>query len=751
MTHTAMRQELKAFYWNNNNIDRAREFAARCFAILDELATPELSVMEQKLLQYRVIAREFDPVIFPHCPFYYEPGTMTSVSDGARYAKGSNFIQASGWVYQRNQQVFQDQNPALWERTQAQKRELLYLICGPYNDVSQHFNFNNRPILEGGLKSVYEKAQAALAETTDPQEREFLQGVMEGMRILRTCAERFADKAVAMLAGEKDPEARENLERIAATARRVPWEAPKTLYEALNTLAFMRKFVGALEGVGPNTFGRVDVDLLHFYKADLEAGRLTREEARGLIGRFLVMWDCHYDHDMTMVGYADHELENTYTLGGCDGEGNPVWNDLTQFFLQATREEEVIFPKIKCRFSSESPKAYLDEINRAVIAGTSTILYQNDEATISALLGTGRSLADARDYAISGCWGIADNGSEKYDHGSYLNRLKPFEFALHILRDKMEATGLDLEAYDGCGSFDEFYAITIRNIRKLFETRLDTTRRGGQVWHKADALPIFSSTLRDCMEKRQDYTLGGGKYRDDYLLCFGLPNIVDSLLAIRKLVYESGKYTLEEYLAAVRANWQGAEELRREAIATTGFGDGGEESTAMGARFQGDLYAIASSIPGTYGGRVHIGHLTYTEIRWWGEKTLATPDGRVSGDYFSQGLTPSRLKKIPSVTDVIRTLAGMDASTMGANNVVNIILPSTRMDLNLCEAFLRSVAKSAIMSLQLNCTTREQLLDAQKKPEQYPNLIVRVCGFSARFTSLSLQWQQEVLSRNFYE
>ncbi|MBQ6990332.1 MAG: hypothetical protein IJN58_04680, partial [Clostridia bacterium] len=134
-----------------------------------------------------------------------------------------------------------------------------------------------------------------------------------------------------------------------------------------------------------------------------------------------------------------------------------------------------------------------------------------------------------------------------------------------------------------------------------------------------------------------------------------------------------------------------------------------------------------------------------------GEKTLATPDGRVSGDYFSQGLTPSRLKKIPSVTDVIRTLAGMDASTMGANNVVNIILPSTRMDLNLCEAFLRSVAKSAIMSLQLNCTTREQLLDAQKKPEQYPNLIVRVCGFSARFTSLSPQWQQEVLSRNFYE
>lgn len=302
-----------------------------------------------------------------------------------------------------------------------------------------------------------------------------------------------------------------------------------------------------------------------------------------------------------------------------------------------------------------------------------------------------------------------------------------------------------------CESFDEFYAITIRNIRKLFEIRLDTTRRGGHIWHRADALPFFSSTLRDCLEKRQDFTLGGGKYRDDYLLCFGLPNIVDSLLAIQKLVFESGKYSLTEYLGAVRKNWQGAETMRRDAMATTGFGDGGAESTAMAARFQADLYAIASSIPGTYGGKVHIGHLTYTEIRWWGEKTLATPDGRMSGDYFSQELTPSRLKKIPSVTDVINTLAGMDASTMAANNVVNIILPSTRMDLDVCEAFLRSVAKSAVMSLQLNCTTREQLLDAQKHPENHQNLIVRVCGFSARFTSLSPQWQEEVLSRNFYE
>jgi len=142
--------------------------------------------------------------------------------------------------------------------------------------------------------------------------------------------------------------------------------------------------------------------------------------------------------------------------------------------------------------------------------------------------------------------------------------------------------------------------------------------------------------------------------------------------------------------------------------------------------------------------------LTYTEIRWWGEKTLATPDGRRSGDYFSQGLTPSRLKKIPCVNDVINSLAALDPSTMAANSVVNIILPS-KIPLEGCEGFLRAAADSAIQSLQLNCTSKKELLDAQKHPEKYQNLIIRVTGFSAKFTSLSKGWQDEVISRNFYE
>ena len=171
----------------------------------------------------------------------------------------------------------------------------------------------------------------------------------------------------------------------------------------------------------------------------------------------------------------------------------------------------------------------------------------------------------------------------------------------------------------------------------------------------------------------------------------------------------------------------------------------------MGARLHRDLDAIFSTVTGTYGGHIKLGYLTYTEIRFWGNRTLPTPDGRRSGEYVAQGLTPSRLKRIAAVGDVIRSTAALDMTLTGGNSVVNVILSPVGLTLDRCEGFLRAVAASGIQSLQLNCTTREQLLDAQVHPEKYPDLIVRVTGFSAKFTSLSPEWQEEVITRNFYD
>lgn len=284
----------------------------------------------------------------------------------------------------------------------------------------------------------------------------------------------------------------------------------------------------------------------------------------------------------------------------------------------------------------------------------------------------------------------------------------------------------------------------------MFCERLRIINKGAKIWEEVDPLPVFSSLYSDCIAQKRDFTAGGARYHNDTFMLVGFPDVTDSLLAIKSLCFDKKSYTLSELLSAVRSNFENNERLRAEAIHAPGWGDGSEESCSFAKKFNSDLYALLADLRSPEGGRINLGHLTYTEMLFWGEKTLATPNGRYNGDCFSQGLTPSRLKKIRSVTDVINSFKSLSRTECAGNTVVNIILPGG-ISLDRAEAFLRASAESSVMSLQLNCVSKETLLDAQKHPEKYPDLIVRVCGFSARFTSLSAQWQDEVISRNFYD
>ncbi len=395
MHYQALRAELRTYYFRQSYEDAAAMYQAGKEA-LDALYRTDMSAYEMKEMQYRWIAAHMRPVLFPHSPFYYETGILPGFSDGARCYHGDRHI--GGWTYEKNEHRWVDQDPALWQTRLEQERQLLYLICGYYHDDAQHFQIGYRPVLEKGLRGVYEEAQKALRQAASDKERTFLHAACTGLLALREMGERFAAHARALCASAPE---NANCRRIAAAAARCPWEKPSSFFEALNVYAFLRKALSSLEGIGVNTFGRLDVDLLPFYEADLQSGRLTEEEAYALIAQFLITFDCHYDHDMPMEGYADHELENTYVLGGCDAAGRPVYHALTRMFLQASAEEKIIYPKIKCRYSAKSPAEYLALCNAPILQGTSTILYQNDDATIPALVRSGKSLTDARDYLVS--------------------------------------------------------------------------------------------------------------------------------------------------------------------------------------------------------------------------------------------------------------------------------------------------------------------------------------------------------------
>lgn len=749
MSYQAFRDELSHFYLEEVD-ERAEKFRREIYAELDQRVTDSMTGYQRKVLQYETIAERCSPVLFAQSPFYYELGSMSKLCDGAGDFHGTHH--AGGWNYDRYSHKFIDQNPELWKTREAQSQNLLYLICGPYADTRQHFYFNSKVVLHGGLRSLYENATAQLEGRCSDEEKDFLEAVCRALLCMKRISEKFSQCAEERLAIANDEEEIRTLKRIADSAMYTPWNAPRTFYEALNTLAFLRTIPGALEGIGYNSFGRMDVELYPFYVEDLKAGTLTKAEAYDLIAKFLLTWDCHYDHDMKMVGYADHELENTYTLGGCDIYGKPVWNDVTENFIRATREEKIIFPKLSVRFSESSPKAYLDAVNEDVIRGTSAVLYQNDDSSIPAMVRAGYSLEDARNYIVTGCWQLLANGCVADDEGNYINLIKPFEFSVHNLTNKMEECQLYFDPLDQAETFEDVYAITIENFRRLFKERNRMTHMGKSIWTQIDPLPLTSAAMEDCLLNRRDLTAGGCKYHHETYTCAGFPNVVDSLLAIQELCFTKKEVTLRELLHAVRNNWVGNELLRIRATRCPGWGDGSKASTELAERLNSDLYAIAMELETLWpGGRIQLGHLTYTEIRFWAEKTLATPDGRRNGEYFAQGLTPSRLHKISCVSNVINSLDALDSSKLPGNSVVNIILPSTRMTLDICESYLRAMAKTGLQCLQLNCTTKEELLDAQIHPERHRDLIVRVCGFSARFTALSPEWQQEVLTRNFYD
>ena len=196
-----------------------------------------------------------------------------------------------------------------------------------------------------------------------------------------------------------------------------------------------------------------------------------------------------------------------------------------------------------------------------------------------------------------------------------------------------------------------------------------------------------------------------------------------------------------DWLHAARRNSGGA---------SRACGAGDDESNALAARLSSDLYRLTRGLPTLFGGEFAMGYYMYTEVIWWGKLIAATPNGRHAGYYISHGVTPTRLHEIKSVTDVLRSIKAMDLEKCAANSIANVMLPLAKIDEDRMVGFIRACAKTGIEAIQINCVSRDELLAAQKDPEHYKHIIVRVTGFSCQFVMLSKEWQEEVLSRNYY-
>jgi len=742
-----LREELKNYYCKHSYRELGgANYKSPLLDIMDKYAAayPGLSAVHLKTAQYEIIADNFCPVIFKNLPFYSEMGVKIAEYDGVPG------LGAGGWLFKRNAHLFRDANPAEYNQFMAAGRNGIHLAYSPYADYDHHcFPYSN--VIENGLGQIYKQAETELKNCSNNEETEFVECAMRGLLAVKKISEKFAGAAENLQKDTSDATQRRFLGMIAKTAKEVPWRKPETFYEGLCAVWFLHEVCASIEGIGMSVIGHIDRLLGELFRRDLEAGRLTSEEAYDLICRFMVCTDSKLDLDKPVVeSFNWQEQGDTLILGGCDENGKEICNDITFMVLRAHHEQNLIYPKIHCRITRNTKQEFLDAINRCFLSGRNVISFLSDEAVIPAQVKAGKRLEDARRYAAGGCWEIILEG---YEHSAgancYFSLSRIMDMSIHD-HPELAETGVFCNKIDGAKDFEEVYRIVIGNAIRAIRQMCAIMGKNGSVWPKVSPAPFFSACLADCLKNRKDYTAGGGRYNPHGLPLTHFAILVDSLLAIRKLCFETKRHSLAELLTAVRANWEGYEALRAEALATSHFGDNLAESNALARRILDEIYDHTRDLKNERAGPFQLGLYSYRDIVDWAKINCATPDGRRAGDFLTQGLTPSRLHRSAEITSTINSGAALDLTKCPANSVLTISLPLGGIDLQTLGQLERAFAASGIGMLQMNCVDKAQLLDARKHPERHQDLIVRLYGYSARFVSLTPEMQEEFISRNIY-
>ncbi len=744
----ALIDELREFYGENGALvctDPERlAFTAQLTCKMEEFSTasPKASPYELRGHIYDLMAENFIPKFFPDSPFYGIFG-----GNGGWNKSGIGY-----WLFSYNEKQMWECDAAEFFRERGSSRQHYLLCCGPFYDA-MHNSAPHSNILKRGFRGYYEAALEARKNCRTSSEKEFADCTIRGFLAVKAILERCALEAKRKLDSlPSDSPMRRFLSPIAEHAAQAPWNPPKTFYEGLNALWFIREAAGELDGLRVNALGRPDAMLIDLYRNDLLAGRITEAEAYDLVCRFLLHGDCMYDKDMVLEQGALHENEISLTLGGCDRDGIEVFNDLTRLFLRAYSELDLIFPKPHCRFGAKSSHEYLQIIAQDLLDQRAVYSLVNDDGVIPALIRDGKTPEDAREYSCTGCWDIVVDSREDNSGGNYLNLARVLEAVIYDDDKTMAAAGFSLKRLDDAPDFDTVYRTLVDDILLVVRDTLKMEAKYGARAASFAPTPLTSACTTGCLENLRDLTAGGALYNPHAVsMCF-FGNVLDSLLAICELCFERRVCSLAELLAAVRNNWTGesGSKLRRQVLSAPHWGDDRPETIELAQRLHEEFYARTRDLVNEHGGAFQLAYWTYREFRLWGAKTKALPDGRCNGDYLAQSLNPSHFRNDQPVSTVLQGLASLDLSKCAGNTVINLVLEKDGLTPVLLDSLLRVFAGLKLQLLQLNCMSREELLEAQKNPEAHRNLIVRVCGFSIRFTSLSREWQNEFIRRRFY-
>ncbi len=571
-------------------------------------------------------------------------------------------------------------------------------------------------------------------------------------------AQRHAEKALEMAAGESDPARAAELRLIAETCARVPAHAPRTFHEALQTYWFIHLgTITELNGWDAMSPGHLDRHLAPFYERDCAAGILDRERAKELLSCFWIKVNNTPAPPKVGVTAAESGTYNDFTninLGGLKSDGRDGSSEVTFMILEVLDELRLLQPQANVQVSARTPDRILKAACRVIRNGSGYPSLFNADEVILAQTAMGKSLVDAREGGTSGCVETGCFGKEAYILHGYLNTPKILELALNGGVDPLTGKRIGLPTRK-IADFESLYAEFESQLRHIVDWKVKVSEYLDELYGTRMPAPFLSVYIADCVQKGVDYYSGGARYNTDYIQCVGLGTVTDSFAVLKKHVFEDGRYSLDELRAALAADWNSRDVMRAEIVNHTAFfGNDEDYADDIAIRVVESLIAAIEGRKSWRGGVYHVDMLSTTCHVYFGLKTGATPDGRKAFSPQSDGTSPSHGADRRGPTAVMKSLGKLDQARTGGTLLNQRFLPAAiagEVGLESMVQLVRGYFRMGGHHVQFNVVDEATLRDAQRRPENYRNLLVRVAGYSDYFVDLDRNHQEEIISRTAQE
>lgn len=506
---------------------------------------------------------------------------------------------------------------------------------------------------------------------------------------------------------------------------------PTNIYEAMQLIIiyfFLHENVG---GTRVRTLGRLDVLLYPFYKNDIEKGIFTKEEIKEMIKFFFnKLWSAKVPFDLPLC------------LGGIDENGEEVTNELTYLLVETYNELNIYSPKIHIRVSDKTPQDFIELVLSCIRGGNSSFVFLNDNTVIKSLVNVGIKENDAKNYIPIGCYEPAVWGKEIgcTDNGG-VNIAKAVEFAITNGIDL--ASGKQISVKTGeINTYEEFVNAVKIHIKFMTESAMDYIRNIEKYYGEIGPDPLLSAMYDHSVETGIDVFEGGAEYNNTSYNFYFIASLVDSVCAVKRLVFDEKRVSFAELCEILKSNWENNEMLRLIAKSIPEkYGNNNPVADDIAKEFADYCASLVNNKPNSRGGIFKASLFTIDCFVYFGERTMATPDGRKAGEVLSKNLCATVGMDKKGITALVNSVTQIDHSKFPNGTVLDVVLHPSAVSgtdgLNAFYALLRTYFSNGGMALHGNVFNSEDLKKAQKEPEKYKNLQVRVCGWNAYFVKLS--------------